>query len=247
MPKETELLQRLNAMTTTLAAHPVLAIIASDALSRDEWRNFAVERYLSAIIFEPLLDTALTATIKANDTPLADALRDNQQDELGMDIDGVVDQTLAHAAWRKHFYDALGVDDDMLNAHIGSPAVKAYMDVIRSVMMTGEYLVMAGAMLALERFLPVEFRAMQQGRDLVFADIFTEQPTDTPEERDWRERARLYLDEHIPQDLDTHFPELLAAIELHTDNEASMERILSGIAAVEQAKLAFYDKLEVKQ
>ncbi len=244
MSKQIELLQRLNAMTTTLAAHPVLAMVASDKLTQDEWRDFAVERYLSAIIFEPLLGSALTAARKANDTPLTVALNDNQNDELGIDIDGVVDQSLSHVVWRKNFYDALGVDDALLNAHIGSPAVKAYMDVIRSVMMTGEYLVMAGSMLALERFFPVEFRAMQQGRDLVFADIFADQSNDTAEEKAWRAQARLYLDDHIEHDADTHFPDLLTAIQPHLDSEADMERILSGIAAIEQAKLAFYDKLE---
>lgn len=246
METSTTLIQRLNEMTTALAAHPVLAIIGSDALSPDEWRQFAVQRYLSAMIFESLLDTAITKAAKASDTALVAALTKNQDDELGMDAEGNFDKTAAHAAWRRDFYDALGIDDDLLNAHVVSPAVKAYIEIIRSVIASGEYLVMSGALLALERFFPLEFRAMQQGRDTVFADVFLDQPADDEAKKSWRARARLYLDDHILHDANAHYPDLLKALQPHTANDADMARLLAGIDAVQRAKEAFYDDLNIK-
>lgn len=247
MENQTALIERLNDMVATLGTHPTLGLVAGDQLSKEQWRAFAAQRYLSSMIFEPLLGTAMTKARDAGEQQLAVALARNHADELGMDTDGEVDGLRAHAAWRKDFYDALGVTDDMLGAHLMGKAAKTYMDTVRSVMQTDDLLVMCGALLALERYFPVEFRFMQKGRDAVFADVFLDQPGDDEEKRAWRARARLYLDDHIVHDANAHYPELLAALTPYTTDAANMERLLHGIKAVEDAKLAFYENVQIKK
>lgn len=231
MPDRNDLIVRLNDMATMLGNHPSLVRIGTDALTQDAWRGFAAERYLTAMIFASLLDAAIDGAKQAKDCAVARELEKNRDDELGI-VDDVVDQSAAHATWRKNFYDTLGVTDEMLNAHIGSPAAKGYMDVMQSVLRTGEYLVITGTILALERFFPVEFGIMKKGRDILFADAFADNP-----------RSRLYLDDHIAHDASAHYPDLLAALEPHVENDGDMARINAGIDAAENAKRAFYDAL----
>lgn len=243
MEQRAALIARLNTMTATLGGHRLLAALGSNQLSKDEWRAFAAERYLASLIFEPLLDAALAKATEANDAAIADAVARNRNDELGIAADGTWRKDLAHAAWRKDFYDALGITDAMLNAAIAGPAAKAYIALLRDVLNSGDYLVMAGALLALERFLPVEFIAMRKGRDTVFADVFVDQPADDATARTARARGRVYLDDHITHDANAHYPDLLAAITPHMDNPADAKRIFAGIEAIERAKLAFYDNI----
>lgn len=247
MNNQDKLIQRLNDMVAAIGNHPTFALIAGNQLSKDEWRTFAAQRYLSAMIFEPLLGTAMTKARDAGNQQLAVALAQNHADELGMNASGEVDASRAHAAWRKDFYDALGVTDDMLGAHLMGKAAKEYMDTMRSVMQTDDMLVMCGALLALECFFPVEFRFIQKGRDTVFADVFVGQPGDDEAKKAWRARARLYLDDHITHDANAHFPDLLAAVTPYTTDPATMERLLHGIKTVEEAKLAFYDNVQIKK
>lgn len=245
MKNATALITHLNEMATTLGSHPKLVRVGSGELTKIEWRAFAVERYLTSMIFESLLEIAIAKATEAGDVAVAKALTDNQNNELGVQADGTTDTEMSHAAWRRDFYDALGITDVMLNRRVGSPSVKSYISIVRSIIATDEYLVMSGALLALERFFPIEFDMMKKGRDTVFTDVFMDQSTDDDATKATRARARLYLDDHIDHDANTHYPDLLAALQPHANNEADMARVIAGINAVENAKRAFYDALAV--
>lgn len=199
--------------------------VEENNLMSDEWHTFAVQRYLSARPFDQLLEAGTRSAYHTGAVELESVIQRNVRDEQGIDEQGAVDETRAHATWRKEYYSAIGVSDQDL-ATAMHPAAKQYADVLKALIHEADALKLAGVILALEAIIPREFAKIKVGRDKKFPHL--------------SEKARLYIDDHIIHDAQSHYPDLLAALAPLIVDEAAMARVEDGINKITAAKKQFY-------
>lgn len=223
-----------------LRDNPFLDKLENGDLSKEEWRQFATQRYLAALPFKRLLKACEEAATKAGDSQLAEVVDDNLKDETGVDANGDFHTDLSHAEWRKDFYHALGIDDASLESASATEGTKEYEASLEGLIEKDDPVVMAGALLALEGTIPREFSRMKRGRDVTFPDAFVAQESDSNEERAQKARARLYLDDHITHDAQAHYPSLLGALEKYAASDSGRKKIEIGVQMITAAKKRFY-------
>jgi pyrroloquinoline quinone (PQQ) biosynthesis protein C len=224
-----------------LVQNSILGKIQRAELSKEEWRAFAIQRYLAAIPFEDLLRAGIQQSEKQRYMELATALKKNLQDEMGVDDQGMVNDGLAHSTWRRDFYTRLGIQTEELESAVEADGTKVYRLALEEMINTDDPLIIAGALLVLEATIPVEFRKMSHGRDKTFHEEFVASDQDDASTRQTKEKARLYLDDHVYHDATSHFPDLLRALEISLRTEEERDRVRSGAQRIMMAKKAFYD------
>lgn len=159
-----------------------------------------------------------------------------------MDAEGYEVPELSHGTWRKDFYAALGVDDAMLKTVFAKEETCEYSEVLRGLIRENDPVVMAGALMVLEGTIPREFARIKRGRDISFPDIFLDQTGDSEEMRKRKVRARLYIDDHIVHDAQSHYPDLLRVMEKYAASSEGRCRIEKGAVAIAEAKKRFYSQ-----
>lgn len=216
--------------------------IESGESGREEWKRFAVQRYLAALPFERLLSACRDAASRIGDKALELAVVKNLQDETGENEVGEIKTENSHATWRRDFYTALGISDEDLDTSSSMAGTREYDAALNGIIESGDVLVMAGALLALEGTIPREFARMKRGRDALFSESFVEGEEDSEGTKMRKAKARLYLDDHILHDARSHYPDLLNALEPHVASAEELERIRVGIDTIVRAKRSFYEK-----
>lgn len=224
-----------------LVQNSILGKIQRAELSKEEWRAFAIQRYLAAIPFEDLLRTGIQQSEKQRYMKLATALKKNLQDEMGADDQGMVNNELAHSTWRRNFYTQLGIQTEELESAVEADGTKIYRLALEETINTDDPLIVAGALFVLEVTIPVEFRKMSHGRDKTFHEEFVASDQDDTSTKQAKEKARLYLDDHVYHDATSHFPDLLRALAASLRTEEERVRVRSGAQRIMMAKKAFYD------
>lgn len=228
-----------------LKQNEVLERLRSGEISKEQWRAFAVQRYLAAVPFEDLLREGITEAEQQGYPELAEVIKSNLRDETGTDDQGVRHENLAHHTWRRDFYMRLGITDAELRKTSAKVGTKGYIDIVNQVVKSGDPLVIAGALLVLEATIPTEFRKMKEGRDKTFRDAFVDEEGDDETTRDIKAKARLYLDDHVIHDATVHLPDLLRALEVSIKTDMEKERIKEGARQITEAKKAFYQGYEL--
>lgn len=211
----------------------------------EEWREFAVQRYLAALPFEDLLEGCKKAALEQGDSELAGVIDANLRDETGVNADGKEVPALSHGVWRKDFYSAMGIGEDMLDSASATEETRAYEQALRRLVGKSDPVIMAGALLVLEGTIPREFARIKRGRDISFPDIFLDQAGDSEETRKRKTRARLYIEDHIVHDAQSHYPDLLRAMERYAASSEGRRRIEEGAMAIAGAKKRFYAQWNV--
>lgn len=227
----------------TVSENKFLDQLEAGELDTVAWKNFATQRYVTALPFSELLRVGVAAAQASGDEALARVLAANLRDELGIDAAGVVHTERAHETWRKNFYAALGVTETTLTQVVPLSGTARYLRVMTDLQKEADSLVIAGALLALEGSIPHEFRRVQIGRDKNFAAQFVAAPVDTPAVLARKAAARQYIDDHIIHDAGAHYPDLLHALEKYVDDAAALARLTRGATMITRAKKAFYDCL----
>jgi hypothetical protein len=230
------------ANRSLVADNPSLSLLQHGALSKDDWRAFAIQRFLIATPFEGLLREGIRKAAEHRLDALQSSLEKNLHDEIGIDENGSVRADRAHSTWRKEFYAALGIVEQELAMVQPIQGTAKYLLTLQQII-NGDVFVIAGALLVLEATIPGEFRKLQEGRDRVFPEAFVESPDDSDEVRESKKRARLYIDDHIWHDARSHYPDLLSAIVSSVSTAHGLESVKEGMAKVGRAKKAFYDDL----
>lgn len=211
----------------------------------EEWREFAVQRYLAALPFEDLLEGCKKAALEQGDSELAGVIDANLRDETGVNADGKEVPALSHGVWRKDFYSAIGIGEDMLDSASATEETRAYEQALRRLVEKSDPVIMAGALLVLEGTIPREFARIKRGRDISFVDTFLDQAGDSEETRKRKTRARLYIDDHIIHDAQSHYPDLLSIMERYAASCEGRRRIEEGAMAIAGAKKRFYAQWNV--
>lgn len=223
---------------------PFLNTVEAGKLSKQQWRDFAVQRYLSATLFIELLKAGTVKAYEVGEEEVAAILDRNWRDELGISDKGEQNTERAHALWRHDFYEAIGVRQEDLQTAVPLEGTAEYFRIVRNIIDRGDFAFIAGGILQTEATLPVEFRKLQIGRDKTFPEVFLGQPDDTPEKVSARSRAKLYLDDHIVHDARDHYPQLLGSLEKVSVDCEVATRIGAGIDRMRHAKRLFYESIE---
>ncbi len=232
--------KNLEDRTIKIIDAPILHKIRTGRLSPEEWQEFARQRYIAALSFEPMLAKALTKAQKMGDEELSEVLTDNWRDEKGVDSEGNQLPTGSHQKWRQDFYEALGISNKELSEAEPSEGTLEYSSQMHRLTLRGSGLELAGGILIQEYSIPHEFKWLKTGRDLSFPDKFVMHPDDDQKTRRQKRQARLYLDHHIAHDGLKHHPELEAALTKHLDDPKKLVQVLSGIGIVADARQKFF-------
>jgi pyrroloquinoline quinone (PQQ) biosynthesis protein C len=233
------------SITTIVHGNGFLEAVHDNRLDREQWRMFAIQRYLAAASFESLLQVGIETATEAPLPELARELQNNLDDETGVNREtGAYAESESHETWRKNFYEALGIstedlreDGDML------PGGRAYQSVVAGIVDRADVFEIAGALFALEASIPGEFFKIRRGRDEAYPDQFVVQQGDTADISATKRKARRYIDDHIVHDSKVHYPELLHALDDSIRTPEDLERVQVGADAVAKARRAFYDEL----
>lgn len=208
-------------------------------VSRDEYRLFAAQRAYIATNFVHLLRRGVILAEEAGDASLAEALRANLDDELGIDESGVARAELHHGKWKADYLRSLGLEADLEGFPLltGTKAnVQAFLDLEER----GSLYEIAGAILSLENIIPLEYRAAVTARNHLFPEVFCDFEEDSPAVAAAKFKARRYMDDHIVHDAKSHFPDLLTALSAHHADSKAIEQAKRGVAIVNHYRKQFY-------
>lgn len=213
-----------------------LKYIESGEIGKDGFQRFFTQRLLATSSFENLLKRLI---VLSPTDELRSAVQDNLNDEIGV-FDGKIDPDKSHATWRRNFYQALEISDEMIAGALSGRGTEEYLQMMQEIIDGDNGYVMAGALLFLEGQIPREFRYLKVGRDLLFGEKFVDEVGDTEAVKAQKIKARTYLDDHIVHDAKAHFPQLLSALAAVGADADALLSICEGVELAKNARVAFY-------
>lgn len=233
---------KLDELRDLIVQNPTLDAIAAGAVSQDNWRQFAIQRYLIALPFRDLLVQCVKVATEFGDEELKSVLERNLQEEDGINlVDGEIKESRSHEKWRRDFYTALGISENELEDTPSYGVTQNYETVLRECIENRRSYEQLGALLMLESSIPFEFAKLAQGRDRTFPDAFMRAEGDTRDVHNAKARARLYLDHHVLHDVKYHFPQLRDALLKHADDPEILAKMIAGMELIAKARREFYD------
>lgn len=203
------------------------------------WPRFARERYQMSQHFIPLLE-AMIAQGK-NSAPFAEigrAVQMNFDDEMGISDPAAG----SHESWRIDYYGGLNITRPQLTGPGPDelPGTRAYRETLKSLIDSGDYLAMAGCLLALEVTIPHEYTFLLHGLEKQYPEKFDISAGVTEE----KIKARRYLADHIHHDAAHHAKDLFIALIPFADDAAALQSIRSGADAIIAARAQFFNDME---
>jgi len=157
---------------------------------------------------------------------------------------GLADEE-AHTVWLRRYLGALGLNPDVLKQTPQTPSSHHLQKIIERWTKEGRLGSLCGLLLYFEWSIGfTEYPAYRTARDLLFPEVFVEDPTDPFEVAEAKRLARMFLDHHIWHDLDHHYPGILFGIaHLVGDTEGQTvvyAQILAGVLYGAFSKLWFH-------
>ncbi len=224
------------------AVTKILDSIESGEIGREGLKSFFIQQIVATrsflSLFEILVEQKQFPELQA-------AAASNLRDETGMDVEGNYHVELAHSTWRKNFYQHIGIAEERIDHAASTPGTKAYFDAIAELVSEGDIGKVAGALLFFEGIIPRQFNSFKKGRDTLFREECVDTDGDDAVQREAKQKARLYLDDHIVHDAQCHFPDLLNALVIATQSsETMLEKVKLGIALAKDARKKFYQGQE---
>lgn len=211
---------------TDISSSLILEAIEGGLVSQSQFRLFAGQRYLASQPFEELLVAGIKAAKREGDAALVLALQQNLDDERGLSTNGnFVGQGQSHEVWRQDFYGAIGLSYEELKTINPLAGTQAFIDKAKELITSGDSLKIGGGLLVLEGTIPLEFRRLQKGRDILFPNL-------SP-------KAKLYLDDHIYHDAEWHYPAMVSALQQYI-NKPDFARIVNGTQKITDARKLFF-------
>ena len=225
------------------AVAKTLGQIESGEIGREGLKSFFIQQIVATRSFLGLLEILVA---QKQCLELQAAAASNLRDETGMDIEGNYHVELAHSTWRKNFYQHIGIAEDEIDCAVPTPGTTAYFDAIAEIVSEGDIGKVAGALLFFEGVIPRQFNSFKKGRDTLFREECVDTDGDDAVQREAKQKARLYLDDHIVHDAQCHFPDLLNALAIATQSSKEMaEKVKLGITLAKDARKKFYQGQDV--
>jgi len=239
--------QRAQRCATELSAHPLIARLAAvEDITPAQLLTIIKERHRFGATFEPALEAALRISQSRNYAILTEMLQRNWNDEIGVGPDGHMCVELAHKTWRRDHLNAFGITDVMLKEGPLTQATEGRFAAVARAISRRSLTFLCGVLLYDERTIPPEYRAIQAARNELFADMFVDMPRDSDAIRAQKERARMFIDDHISHD-PRHYSELRDGLEDFIRTRIlptfTMSYVITGIDKAHELKMALYDEL----
>lgn len=237
-----ELTRYASSAARGLAQNKVLNALERGWPTVPRWHKYAIERYKAAHGFQRELEAAIVKCEEEGFPDVAAELRCNLDDELGI-VDGVVYPDKAHEKWRIDFYAGMGITEADIRAHKPFMGSLSAAGVVSQLIDYGSALELAGSILFIELFIPLEWNRVRKGLYPAFPHAFVLRDDDSPETRARKIAARLYVEDHIRHDAKEHFPRLRNALVRYAHVPENMAQIKAGIDAKARARAWFYESL----
>lgn len=213
-------------------------------INQEQFKFFTIQRISIAYNFESLLISCLEEANNIGDRELELALRRNLADEYGEDAEGNVNPQMAHKHWRENYLSALNIHAESVDLASLLPETIMHSNTMLDLAKRNDVFLIAGALLASEIIIPIEYRNVRASRDYLFPEKFVTQSSDSVETKEAKFQASLYINDHIIHDAKSHYPELLNALIKYENDEDKMLRITQGINLIKAARETFYDGVE---
>ena len=240
---EKNIWNQVKRLTWRVIKNPVLSTLQSWKWTIEQWREFAKQRYLAAHLFVPLLEMWKMLADASWLDDIAQSLVANLHDEKGIREWKIVPE-LSHETWRVDFYKALWVDEDSLENAEPNVWSKNYQWALEKLIKERNLHRILWAVLFLEWSIPPEFLSIKKWRDSTFPDIFVYSKSDTPEQIEYKRRARIYIDDHITHDAQSHYPDLLRAVLRSVRDNQGVADIFEWMEIVAKVRGDFYREME---
>lgn len=220
----------------------ILGAIESGEIGREGLQRFLIQQIVATSAFLSLFEKL----VAQNKFPeLQAAAASNLRDETGMDEEGNYHAELSHSTWRKDFYKQIGIVETQISQTPPTPGTKAYFDDIAALVAEGDTGKIAGALLFFEGTIPRQFNSFKRGRDTLFREECVDIEGDDATTLETKRKARIYLDDHIVHDAQSHFPDLLNALTVAVQSSPEvLEKVKVGIASAKEARKKFYQGQE---
>jgi hypothetical protein len=216
----------------------ILGSIESGEIGREGLKRFLIQQIIATSAFLSLFEVVAT---QERFPELQAATASNLRDETGTDINGVYHAELSHSTWRKDFYKQIGIIEEQIATTPPTPGTKAYFDGIAALVAEGDIGKVAGALLFFEGIIPRQFNSFKKGRDTLFREECVDIEGDDATTQEAKRKARIYLDDHIVHDAQSHFPDLLNALTAAIQSSPGfIDKIKIGITTAKEARKKFY-------
>ncbi len=208
----------------------LLEAMADSCLTPEQWMVWGLSRWRISWGFERFLFGAIRQAERAHLASLVQVLRQNLDDEMGVDAQGNLRSSAAHEAWRQRFYGAVGLQYDQMQCHVNAALATAtqYCARLEQILILELPLVTAGALWFLEVNIPDELISVAAGcRSLGLSAADMEWVTD-----------------HMMHDPLHHAASLAQAVdELAGQDKCLQTLVLDGVDRAAEAKSIYFQEV----
>jgi len=227
-----------------LLAKPYYQSLWQRRVTPESFKLFIAQRTKMATNFERLLHVGQVAAKKIGAAKLAAEFAENLADEQAIDEQGMSNAELAHKTWRNRFLMKLNLNETSEYHQHNIQSVEAHHNYLIQLEQEANPFKIAGAILLIERFVPLEFRGVKLSRDDLFPELFVINENDTESERGAKMASCHYIDDHITHDAKIHFPDLLNAIYAYKVHENYIKDVHAGIEEMAEHRLNIFNDIQ---
>jgi hypothetical protein len=173
------------------------------------------------------------------DEELAKAFFDNRNDERGIDEQGNYNPLMSHKLWREKYYSELGISPVIIESEKPTRGTVQYNNTMILLEKAKNIFALVGGFMFLEMFTSIEFYSIKKSRDFIFPEKFVISEQDSPEQRENKLSARIWIDDHIIHDGQKHYTDLLKSVLKYEKNVDEMKEIDKSITLIKEGRLAF--------
>jgi len=223
---------------------PVIRHLLQANSSTVQFKEFIIQK---ALIREGLIQMLMRCMDLAKHRDVDDVAKvmcSNLDDELGVDGEGNIDNGKSHAHWLGLFLRAMNIKQSDFDNTEELLETKDYIATLNEIVESDNLFYIAGAILMLERIIPIEFRAIKTSRDQILPDVFLEQNGDNESTKATKADSRRYIDDHITHDASIHFPEMLQVLERYTHIPSAFAQMEKGMNTIIGARQNFYSGIK---
>ncbi len=219
--------------------YPFLQRAKTGTVNPALWPRFARERYQMSQYFVPLLEAMIVqGKDNAEFAEIGRVVQLNFDDEMGLSDPAAG----SHESWRLDYYAAMQVTREHLlgagPAELNGTCL--YRETLKSLIDRGDYLAMAGALLALEVTIPHEYTFLLHGLEKQYPEHFDISAGGNAAQH----KARRYLVDHIHHDAAHHAKDLFYALIPFAEDAAALQSIKTGADQIMAARQQFFADME---
>lgn len=204
------------------------------------WQFFVQQKYGSVSSFLAFLKRGAELSLPHSQA-IAQVFEDNYRDEIGY-FAGKIRNEYAHEEWRLRSLSHFGVEKKNLAEVKLIPELVRYQEIVASLVKSGSFYEIVGALLFWEPFVVREMKALIKALERDLPNLF---PKEGYDHSNFPHNAQEYWYSHAEHDV-WHFKQIREALQSylneHEITEKELAEIQRGMDKVREAKALFYSK-----